>query len=160
VVARAVGSDAGRALSTREPRCDPDPPVRLADYDAVATVWAAAGREVVPRGELAAKLTRDRELFLVAVADSAVAGVVMGTYDGRRGMDPAPRRPPRPPPAGIATRLVHDLESRFTALGCPRINLLVMPGNTAGLRFWEELGYLPMPDVLCTKPLLPAVPDN
>ena len=124
------------------------------DYDGVAGVWAAAGREVVPRAELEAKLTRDPELFLVAEAGGGgVAGVVLGTYDGRRGwilrlaVHPGYRR------QGIATRLVHELERRFVALGCARVNLLVMPDNHAGLRFWQELGYLPMPDVLCTKPL-------
>jgi hypothetical protein len=53
----------------------------------------------------------------------------------------------------VATRLVAELESRFRALGCPRINLLVLPDNEAGLRFRQSLGYLPCPDVLCTKPL-------
>ncbi|GAA2632174.1 GNAT family acetyltransferase [Paractinoplanes durhamensis] len=124
------------------------------DYDAVVAVWAAAGRAVVPRAELAAKLTRDPELFLVA-EDGEVVGVVMGTYDGRRGwilrlaVHPGRRR------QGIASALVAELEDRLAELGCPRINLLVMPDNTAGLRFWQELGYLPMPDVLCTKPLAP-----
>ncbi|GAA4608509.1 ribosomal protein S18 acetylase RimI-like enzyme [Actinoplanes octamycinicus] len=123
------------------------------DYDAVAAVWAAAAREVVPRAELELKLARDPELFLVATDGDQVTGVVLGTWDGRRGwilrlaVDPARRR------QGIATALVHELEARFRALGCPRINLLVMPENDAGLRFWQELGYLPMPDVLCTKPL-------
>ncbi|MET0492410.1 MAG: GNAT family acetyltransferase [Actinoplanes sp.] len=123
------------------------------DYDAVLAVWAAAGREVVPRAELEAKLTRDPELFLVAEAAGAVAGVVLGTYDGRRGwilrlaVHPGSRR------QGIATGLVDEVESRLRALGCPRINLLVLPDNTAGLRFWQALGYLPQPDVLCTKPL-------
>ena len=123
------------------------------DYDAVLAVWAAAGREVVPRAELEAKLTRDPELFLVAEAAGAVAGVVMGTYDGRRGwilrlaVDPGFRR------QGIATALVDEVESRLRTLGCPRINLLVLPDNTAGLRFWQARGYLPQPDVLCTKPL-------
>ena len=123
------------------------------DYDAVAAVWAAAAREVVPRAELELKLGRDPELFLVAPDGDQVTGGVLGTWDGRRGgilrlaVDPARRR------QGIATALVHELETRFRALGCPRINLLVMPDNDAGLRFWQERGYLPMPDVLCTKPL-------
>jgi ribosomal protein S18 acetylase RimI-like enzyme len=108
---------------------------------------------VLPRAELAAKLARDPELFLVAEAGGVVAGVVLGTFDGRRGwilrlaVDPVRRR------QGIASELVAELEARFRALGCPRVNLLVMPDNAAGLRFWQALGYLPMPDVLCTKPL-------
>jgi ribosomal protein S18 acetylase RimI-like enzyme len=126
------------------------------DYDSVTAVWAAAGREVVPRAELRAKLTRDPELFLVAESHGEVVAVVMGTYDGRRGwilrlaVHPAHRR------QGTATRLVGELENRFRLLGCPRVNLLVMPDNTAGLRFWQALGYLPCPDVLCTKPMQDA----
>jgi ribosomal protein S18 acetylase RimI-like enzyme len=112
-----------------------------------------AGRDALLRAELAAKLTRDPELFLVAEADGDVVATVLGTFDGRRGwilrlaVHPAHRR------RGTATRLVDELESRFRQLGCPRVNLLVMPDNLAGLRFWQALGYLPMPDVLCTKPM-------
>ena len=80
-----------------------------ADHDAVIALWRAAGREIVPRAELAAKLTRDPELFLVAAADGEVASVVMGAYDGRRGwilrlaVHPARRR------AGIASALLTEL---------------------------------------------------
>ena len=126
------------------------------DYDAAVAVWTAAGRDVVARAELEAKLTRDPKLFLVAETRGDLVAVVMGTYDGRRGwilrlaVHPAHRR------QGIARRLVDELENRFRRLGCPRVNLLVMPDNTAGLRFWRALGYLPMPDVLCTKPMRDA----
>jgi ribosomal protein S18 acetylase RimI-like enzyme len=133
---------------------------RWDDYEAVVEVWRAAGVGVVGRAELQAKLTRDPELFLVAEVSAVpsapspgIAGVVMGTFDGRRGwifrlaVDPAHRR------HGLATGLVSELERRLLRLGCPRINLLVLPDNEAGLRFWQRLGYLPCPDVLCTKPL-------
>ncbi len=126
------------------------------DYDDVVAVWTATGRDVLPRAELEAKLTRDPELFLVAEAYGDVVAVVMGTYDGRRGwilrlaVHPMHRR------QGIASRLVHELENRFGSLGCPRVNLLVMPDNLAGLRFWQALGYLPLPDVLCSKSLQQA----
>jgi ribosomal protein S18 acetylase RimI-like enzyme len=122
---------------------------RTDDYPAVTAVWAAAGREVVALAELTVR----PELVLVAEDDEGVAGVVMGTWDGRRGwilrlaVHPSRRR------RGIARRLVGELETRFRAIGCPRINLLVLPDNPDGLRFWQALGYLPMPDVLCTKPL-------
>ena len=123
------------------------------DHDAVVAVWTAAGRDVVPRAELAAKLARDPELFLVAEAPGGIVGVVLGTYDGRRGwivrlaVHPDQRR------QGIATRLVQEVEHRLAALGCPRVNLMVLPDNAEGLKFWQQLGYLPVPDVLCTKPL-------
>jgi ribosomal protein S18 acetylase RimI-like enzyme len=123
------------------------------DFDAVVAVWTAAGRDTLPRDELAAKLTRDPQLFLVAETQGEVVAVVLGTYDGRRGwilrlaVHPGHRR------RGTATRLVAELEDRFRQLDCPRVNLLVMPDNAAGLRFWRALGYLPMPDVLCTKPM-------
>ncbi len=122
------------------------------DYDAACAVWTAAGREIVPLAEL----TYRPSLVLVADDGDSLAGVVMGTFDGRRGMilrlavHPARRR------QGIARGLVGELETRFRAIGCPRVNLLVMPDNDAGLRFWQELGYLPAPDVLCTKPLSPS----
>ncbi|TDC38979.1 GNAT family N-acetyltransferase [Micromonospora sp. 15K316] len=126
---------------------------RWPDYDAVVGLWQSAGRDVVPRDELAAKLLRDPQLFLVAVAAETVVGVVLGTYDGRRGwilrlaVDPTCRR------QGIATSLIGELEARFAALGCPRVNLLVLPEDTGALRFWQALGYLPAPDVLCSKPM-------
>ncbi|MFD0782462.1 GNAT family N-acetyltransferase [Micromonospora azadirachtae] len=126
---------------------------RWPDYDAVAELWKSAGRDVLSRHELETKLLRDPQLFLVAEADEAVVGVVLGTYDGRRGwilrlaVDPTRRR------HGIATRLIGELEQRFTALGCPRVNLLVLPEDDGALRFWQALGYLPFPDVLCSKPM-------
>lgn len=130
---------------------------RRPDHDAVVAVWVSAEREVLPRAELEAKLTRDPELFLVAEEeDGVVTGVVLGTYDGRRGwilrlaVHPDHRR------NGIATALVQEVERRLARLGCPQVNLLVLPDNAAGLRFWQALGYLPVPDVVCTKPLQAA----
>ena len=124
------------------------------DFDAVVALWAVAGNDVIARPELEAKLARDPELFLVAESGAgAVAAVVLGTYDGRRGwilrlaVDPAHRR------QGLGGRLVAELERRLRALGCPRANLMVLPDNEGGLRFWRSLGYLPVPDILCTKPL-------
>lgn len=31
---------------------------------------------------------------------------------------------------------------------------LVLPDNGVGLRFWQARGYLPLPGVLCSKPML------
>ncbi|UWZ48040.1 GNAT family N-acetyltransferase [Dactylosporangium matsuzakiense] len=124
------------------------------DWDAVVGLWEAVGSSVLPRAEIEGTLGRTPELFLVAVdANGVVAGVVLGTYDGRRGfilrlaVDPGRRR------QGVGRELVAALETRLRALGCPRINLFVLPDNPSGLRFWQSLGYLPVPDVVHTKPL-------
>jgi ribosomal protein S18 acetylase RimI-like enzyme len=123
------------------------------DYDGVVAVWTATGRDLIPRAELEVKLTRDPELFLVAEIDHAVVGAVLGTFDGRRGwifrlaVRPEHRR------LGIASRLVAELEGRFRELGCPRVNLIVLPENDDALRFWQARGYVTVPELLCTKPM-------
>ena len=123
------------------------------DLPRVAAVWRAAGRDGLPEEELRATLAHGPGLMLVAEVDGGIVGVDLGTFDGRRGwvhrlaVHPAHRR------AGLASALVGELEQRFRDRGAPRVNLLVMPDNADGLAFWQRLGYLPCPDVLCTKPL-------
>ena len=123
------------------------------DLPAVVTVWRAAGRDVPPEDELRTTLTHGPGLMLVAEVDGGIVGVVLGTFDGRRGwvhrlaVDPAHRR------GGVASALVGELEQRFRDRGAPRVNLLVLPDNADGLAFWQRLGYLPQPDVLCSRPL-------
>ena len=122
------------------------------DHAAVAAIWRATGQGVLDEAELQATLAHGPGLLLVAEEPgTGVAGVVLGTFDGRRGwihrlaVDPSHRR------TGVATALVAEIERRLAARGAPRINLLVLPDNAAGLAFWRRLGYLPYPDVLCSK---------
>lgn len=83
--------------------------------------------------------------------DTEVVGVVLGTFDGRRGWIHRLAVHPRSRRAGVATALVTELEQRLTDRGAPRINLLVMPDNADGLAFWQRRGYALRPDVLCSK---------
>lgn len=126
-----------------------------ADYPAVAEVWRAAGRDVLPEKELRATLAHGPGLLLTARVDLGIAGVVLGTFDGRRGWIHRLAVHPRHRRAGLATALVRELEQRLHARGAARINLLVMPDNAEGLAFWQRQGYLPCPDVLCSKPMAP-----
>lgn len=122
------------------------------DYPAVVRLWRDVGTGVVPEEEIRGALQHAPDLFLIAeAADAAVVGVVLGTFDGRRGwihrlaVRPDHRR------AGLATRLVEHVEQRLVALGAPRINLLVLPDNSQALLFWQSRGYIAHPDTLCTK---------
>ena len=120
------------------------------DLDAALTLWAATEHlGPTPREELDALRAHDPELVLaaVAVADAADApagallGVVLGSFDGRRGwisrlaVAHAARR------RGVARRLVVEVERRLAARGCRQVNLLTFTENHAGRALWEALGY-------------------
>lgn len=124
-----------------------------ADYPATARLWQATGRDALAEVELRATLKHGPGLMLVATADDDnIVGVVLGTFDGRRGWIHRLAVHQQHRRAGLASALVSELERRLTTLGALRINLLVMPDNAQGLAFWQRLGYVARPDVLCTKP--------
>lgn len=116
------------------------------DYPAVRALWEHSGpgiqlgRSDEPQ-EIVKKLQRDPELFLVAEVDDLIVGVVVGGFDGRRGIvyhlavNQAYRS------RGIAAALMETLEERLRAKGCLRSYLLVTKDNAAGMRFYESHGW-------------------
>jgi len=61
---------------------------RLKDYDSVLELWLEAGFHFRPgdrKDEVAKKIKRDPELFLVAEQQGRIVGAVMGAWDCRRG---------------------------------------------------------------------------
>jgi ribosomal protein S18 acetylase RimI-like enzyme len=142
----------------------------LADYEAAAALWEGAeGMSAPSLDEVERKLERDPQLFLVAEEDSspatafwprrppAVVGVVVGTYDGRRGwifrlaVDGQYRC------RGIGRALVEELEARYLTMGVRQIRLLTLSGNGGARGFWERLGYDGFEDVvLFSKDLGPG----
>jgi ribosomal protein S18 acetylase RimI-like enzyme len=117
----------------------------LDDYEAAKALWELVdGMSAPRREEIGRKLERDPELFLVAEDDSSPAdliGVVIGTYDGRRGwifrlaVAPEHRR------HGVGRKLVAELERRFLDAGVHRIRVLTLSQNEPARRFWDGLGY-------------------
>lgn len=124
-------------------------PFRMADYEDVLALWRSVGpglhiRPSDRRGEIAKKLQRDPDLFLVAEAQDGIAGVIMGAWDGRRGwlhhlaVASGYRR------QGIATALVGAVEERLREKGCLKVNLLVFSDNQSARDFYRMLGYSEM----------------
>jgi len=121
----------------------------MADYGAVDALWRRAGLWMRPSDgaeQVALKLTRDPDLFLVAVAGARVVGarvvgVAMGGWDGRRAyvyhlaVDPQWQR------RGVAGRLMDELEERFRAKGALKAKLQIVTGNDASLAFFAARGY-------------------
>jgi len=119
-------------------------PFEMADYEAVDALWRRARLWMRPSDgaeQVALKLTRDPDLFLVAVAASRIVGVTMGGWDGRRAyiyhlaVDPEWRR------RGVADLLMDELEERFRAKGALKAKLQIVTGNDASLAFFAARGY-------------------
>jgi ribosomal protein S18 acetylase RimI-like enzyme len=130
----------------------------LDDYDTVYALWQNAGPGMGigrsdTRGEVAKKLQRDPDLFLVAEDGGKVIGTVIGGYDGRRGLvyhlavDRAYRK------RGIGKMLMDEVERRMIAKGCLRAYLLVMRDNEDVIEFYCHLGWEAMDITIMAKTL-------
>ena len=117
---------------------------RLADYDSVLELWLEAGLLFRPgdrKDEVAKKIKRDPELFLVAEGRGKILAAVMGAWDGRRGWiyhlavtSKAQRR-------GVGTILVRELERRMSRKGVVKVNAVVYRDNRKSRGFFKNLGY-------------------
>jgi ribosomal protein S18 acetylase RimI-like enzyme len=114
-------------------------------FDAVAALWAEVNPNDrpwnAPEIAIPMKMSVQRDLFLVALDGDMVVGTTMAGFDGHRGwvhlvaVKPSHRR------RGIATLLLCEAEKRLEALGCPKINLQVLAGNTAAVGLYKSLGF-------------------
>lgn len=118
----------------------------IADTEAVVSLWQTTGLTRSwnnPYQDISRKLRVQPELFLVATDAGELVGTVMAGYDGHRGWlyylasDPARRG------EGIARALVGEAEERLLAMGCPKVQLMVRPGNDTARGFYDALGFEP-----------------
>ena len=116
------------------------------DYLAVYSLWENAGPGIHLRRsdepeEIARKLERDPDLFLLAEDDGEIIGSLLGGFDGRRGMMYHLAVADEYRQQGIATALVDELERRLRSKGCIRYYLLVTTDNVSAIRFYERRGW-------------------
>lgn len=117
---------------------------QMTDYDAVITLWRAAGILLSRSDDQAGilhKLERDPDLFLVGIENDALVGAVMGAYDGRRGWVYHLAVHPLHQGFGFGVALLTTLEERLRSKGCQKINLLIEPDNAHVQHFYEKLNY-------------------
>jgi ribosomal protein S18 acetylase RimI-like enzyme len=116
------------------------------DYPAVYALWQNAGpgihlRRSDEQEEIARKLERDPDLFLLAEVAGVIIGSVLGGFDGRRGMMYHLAVAGQYRQQGVASALVDELERRLRAKGCIRYYLLVTTDNDSAIRFYERRGW-------------------
>jgi ribosomal protein S18 acetylase RimI-like enzyme len=120
-------------------------PFRESDHDRVVALWTDVFDPLAPHNDPATaiqrKLAVQRELFLVAVVDGAVAGTAMGGYDGHRGWVYSLAVLPELRRRGIGSALMKHIEQALAARRCLKINLQVLASNAATVGFYQKLGY-------------------
>jgi len=129
-----------------------------ADAAALIALWGGAFDDRRAWSTPAAYLERKRrtqsELLLVGILDGCLGAAVAAGYDGVRGwlyhlaVDPTLRR------RGYGAAMVRAAEQRLAALGCPKVNLQVMPDNEAVVAFYERLGYAVEPRISMARTLV------
>ena len=122
------------------------------DYDAVFKLWRSIekgvriGRSDTP-AEIEKKLSRDPDLFLVAEADGAIIGSVIGGYDGRRGLVYHLAVALAYRGMRVGSQLMDELEARLRAKGCLKCYLLVTTDNPEAETYYRHRGWQPMDTV-------------
>jgi len=116
----------------------------LDDYEAVIGLWRRTG--LLPsrsdeRAEIAKKLERDPELFLVGIKSGVIVGTALGGYDGRRGWVYRLAVAPELQANGFGAALLQELESRFRKKGCLKVNLLIETDNADVQGFYQRHDY-------------------
>jgi len=132
-------------------------PFADADREAVVALWNACGLVVPwndPARDIARKLARQRQMFLVAEQDGRIVGSVMAGFDGHRGSANYLAVEPKDRNQGIARRLMSEAERLLTEVGCPKINVMVRRSNPAATGFYDALGYTPDDVVVYGKRLI------
>lgn len=114
------------------------------DMGAVVALWEEVGLTRPwndPHADIDRMLRVWPDLLLVAEDAGRVVGAVMAGYDGHRGwlyyLASAPDRRGE----GIGRMLVEEAERRLIELGCPKVQLMVRPGNEIVFAFYDGVGY-------------------
>jgi ribosomal protein S18 acetylase RimI-like enzyme len=130
----------------------------LDEYDAIYQLWSNAGPGIGLgrsdiREEVAKKLQRDPDLFLVAESDGKIVGTVIGGFDGRRGIvyhlavEQAHRG------NGLGKKLMEEIERRLASKGCLRTYLFVKHDAAEVQEFYRDIGWDVMDITIMVKNL-------
>lgn len=110
----------------------------------MVALWEAAGLTRPwndPRADFDLALATATSAVLLTEQDGAIIGSVMVGFDGHRGWVYYLATSPESRLQGIGRRLMRAAEEWLSAIGSPKIQLMVRGDNTAARGFYDALGY-------------------
>jgi N-acetylglutamate synthase len=126
------------------------------DYESVIALWEEAGIHYRPNGResrprMEKELKTGQAIFLVAVVDKRIVGVILGTHDGRKGWVNRLAVAKEFRRQNVASKLVAAVETRLNELGIDVIACLIEPENSISKTFFSKLGYTKAPVAYFSK---------
>jgi ribosomal protein S18 acetylase RimI-like enzyme len=126
-------------------------PLTIEDYEGIFKLWSGSTGMCLraaddSREGITKFLERNpRTCFVAEVSGAAdgtaIAGVILGGHDGRRGCIYHAAVLESLRGRGIGQALVAAVEKALDGEGIAKIALVALKDNDAGNRFWEQMGY-------------------
>ncbi len=122
------------------------------DYDAIIDVWNRAGLPFKPSGrdsedEMTRQIELDPDMFFGTFLDDQMIGMIMGSYDSRKGWLNRLAVIPEHQGKGIAKKLVQEMEKRLKAKGFRIIATLIEDGHDTSMALFKSAGYIVHDDI-------------
>jgi len=131
--------------------------LKTGDYDEVVKIWREGGITVKKADSeegFGVMLQRNPDTCFGATEDGELCGVILGGFDGRRGIihHLAVKKECRN--RGIARELVQMLEKKFREKGVEKINFWVEKPNMEAVDFYRKIGYHLRGDIVTVSKVL------
>ncbi len=114
-------------------------------YEKVITLWRSCDgiglSDADSKDNLSAYLKRNSSLSFVAENRNKVIAAVLCGHDGRRGYLHHLAVHPDFRHRGIGRSLVDKCIAALQRIGIQKCHLFIFNSNTAGIRFWEQIGW-------------------
>ena len=115
--------------------------VEAPDATGVYAIERECFHDPYPREFLDHLMNTEHDRFLVAVEAGKIVGYAVATASGKDGHVVSVAVDPRHRRRGIGTALLSAVTHKFVEEGVEQIHLEVRKGNTAGISFYERMGF-------------------
>ena len=124
----------------------------IQEYEKIIGVWKRADLSFRPSGRdsrenIVKQMALDQEMFLGCFVGNELAGVVIGSYDSRKGWINRLAVVPEHRRKGIAKALVRKIEETLKARGFRIIGVLIEHDSEESMKLFSKAGYVKHDDI-------------